>query len=137
MESRLIGDIEDLIIMDSALSYDGTHSGSTTMTLSGGTNWTYDEDLTLTASVASTFVAGDVGNEIHLTGTDGTLIRCEITAYTSDTVVTVRAHKTVPAGMRSVAITSWGKAVDEFSGLEHLDHIGKSNQRFGLTHNAF
>ena len=31
MQSRLISDIEDLILVDSALSYDGTHAGSTTM----------------------------------------------------------------------------------------------------------
>lgn len=120
MESRILTDIEDMILMDSALSYDGTHTGSTTMTLSGGSTWAYDETLTLTAS-SSFFVAGDVGNEIHLTGSDGSLIRFEIKGYTSGTVVTGKPHKTVPAAMRAVAITSWGKAVDEFSGLDHLE----------------
>ncbi|MCK5617511.1 hypothetical protein KAR91_87415 [Candidatus Pacearchaeota archaeon] len=120
MESRLIGDIEDLILMDSALSYDGTHTGSTTMTLSGGTNWTYDETLTLTAS-AGFFVSGDIGNQIHLTGSDGTIIRFTIEAYSSTTVVTGKPHKTVPSAMQAVAITSWGKAVDSFSGLDHLE----------------
>lgn len=118
--SRRIDTILDAIFMDSSLSFDGRHTGSTTMTLSGGTNWTYDESLTLTAS-AGFFVAGDVGNEIHLTGADGTILRCRIMAYTSNTVVTVQSHKTVPASMRAAAITTWGKAVDELTGLSHLE----------------
>jgi hypothetical protein len=120
MQSRLISDIKDAIFMDSALTYDGTHTGSTTMTLSGGTTWAYTETLTLTAS-ASEFVAGDVGKQIHLTGSDGTIIRCDIVAYTSNTVVSVKPHKTVPVGMRSVAISSWGTAVKTLSGLDHLE----------------
>jgi hypothetical protein len=120
MATRQIDDIVDSIFMDSALSYDGRNTDSTTMTLSGGTDWDYQEDLTLTAS-ASFFVVGDVGNAIHLTGSDGTLIRATITEYTSVTVVTVRANKTVPAAMRSVAITDWAKAVDQLAGLDHLE----------------
>lgn len=120
MNSRLVVDIKDAIFMDSALSYDGRHTGSTTMTLSGGTDWTYTETLTLTASTG-TFVAGDVGNAIQLTGSDGTLIRFTIDAFSSTTVVTGRAHKTVPVAMRSVAITTWAKAIDELTGLWHLE----------------
>jgi len=120
MNTRKISDIEDLIIMDCALSYDGTNTGSITMTLSGGTGWTYDETLTLTASSAF-FSAGDVGNEIHITGADGTIIRASITAYTSDTVVSVKPNKTVPEDMRDTAFTTWGKAVDTISGLGHLE----------------
>lgn len=115
--------IEDSIFMDSTLSYDGTNAGSTTMTLSGGTNWTYDETLTLTAS-ASYFDSGDVGNEIHLTGSDGSLIRFSIDAYSSATVVTGKPNKTVPSSLQATATSTWGKAVDELGGLWHLE--GKS-----------
>lgn len=117
---RRVDLIEDYIGMDSALSYDGTNSGSTTMTLSGS-GWTYTDTLTLTASAAS-FTASDVGNEIHLFGES--TIRAEIVAYTSTTVVSVKPNKTVPVSMRAAAITDWGKAVDELSGLWHLE--GKS-----------
>jgi len=120
MNTRQINDIEDSIFMDSALSYDGEHLGSTTMTLSGGSTWAYDEDLTLTASAAF-FASTDVGNAIFFTGSDGTLIRCTIKAFTSTTVVTVNPHETVPATMQAVAITAWSKAVDEVSGLWHLE----------------
>jgi len=120
--TRNITEIVDAKFLDSYLSYDGRHTGSTTMTLSGGTNWTFDETLTLTAS-ASTFTstAFDVGNAVHLTGSDGTIIRCTITGYTSGTVVSVTPHKTVPASMRSTAISTWSYAVDEVSGLWHLE----------------
>lgn len=120
MNTRKINNIVDLILVDSALSYDGRNTGATTMTLSGGTDWTYEETLTLTSSV-SFFVVGDVGNEIHLTGADGTIIRASITAYTSGTVVSVKPNKTVPESMRDEAITDWGKAVDTLSGLDHLE----------------
>lgn len=122
MASRTIDEdaVEDLIFMDCELAYDGWHTGSTTMTLSGGTNWTYTETLTLTAS-ASTFASTDVGNEIHLEGTDGTLIRFTIVEYTSATVVTGHPHMTVPSAMRSVAIATWADAVDEVTGMWHLE----------------
>lgn len=120
LNTRKVADIKDSIFMDSSLSYDGRHTGSTTMTLSGGTNWTASETLTLTAS-ASTFASTDVGNQIHLTGSDGTLIRFSINAYTNATVVTGKAHKTVPVAMRSVAIATWAMAVDRVTGLWHLE----------------
>lgn len=111
--------IEDSVFMDSVLSFDGTNDTATTMTLSGGPPWTRGNTFTLTAS-APFFVAGDVGNAIHLWVGDDVL-RCEITAYTSTTIVTVRPHKDVPATMQGVALTTWGKAVDTFTGLDHLE----------------
>lgn len=120
MTTRVIDDIVDSVFMDSSLSYDGRNGTATTMTLSGGTTWDNGESITLTAS-ASFFTSGDVGNAIHLTGSDGTIIRFTISTYTSATVVTGLVHKLVPAGMRSVAITDWAKAVDEVSGLWHLE----------------
>ena len=121
MTTRNIDDIVDSVFVDSSLSYDGRNeTPGHTMTLSGGTTWGYEEELTLTSS-ASFFTASDVGNAIHLTGSDGTLIRCEITAYTSATEVSVRPHKTVPAAMQSVTITDWARAVDQVSGLWHLE----------------
>lgn len=118
--TRQITNIKDAVFMDSAVSYDGRHLGSITMTLSGGTAWLYTETLTLTSSSVQ-FAASDVGNAIHLTGSDGTEIRFTITGFTSSTVVTGQAHKTVPVVMRSVAITTWADAVDRVSGLWHLE----------------
>lgn len=120
--------VEDIRFMDSNLTYNGRNTTATTMTLSGGTNWTYDEDLTLTASAAFFDVATDVGNEIHLEVGDE-VIRCEIKSVGSTTVATVRANRTVPVAFRNVALTSWSKAVDEIYGLWHLE--GKDVSIFG------
>lgn len=121
MYQRRFDDIKDAVFMDSALTYDGRNTdASHLMTLSGGTNWTYDETLTLTSS-ASYFTAAEVGNQIHITDADGELVRFTIEAYTSATVVTGKAHRTVPAAMRSVAISDWGRAVDTITGLWHLE----------------
>lgn len=126
LNTRQITDIEDAIFMDSALTYDGRNTGSTTMTLSGGTNWTRFETLTLTAS-ASFFVSGDVGNQIFLYDDDpesasyGDVIRFTIDSFSSGFVVAGRAHKTVPVGMRSTSTLEWSKAVDQVSGLDHLE----------------
>jgi hypothetical protein len=54
----------DARFMDSHLTYDGRMSGDE-MTLSGGVDWLYDEDFTLTCA-GNYFVAGDVGNAIRL-----------------------------------------------------------------------
>lgn len=120
MASRRVSDIRDAVFVDSALSYDGRNTGTTTMTLSGGTDWDYEETLTLTAS-ASLFVAGDVGNEIHLESSAGDKVRFVIDAYSSGTVVTGHAVKDVPTSLRATATTTWARAVDTFSGLSHLE----------------
>lgn len=120
MTERNVIDVRDYCMLDCALTYDGRNGSATNMTLSGGTTWDSDETLTLTAS-AGFFVGGDVGNEIQITGPTGEIIRFTITAYTSATVVSGKPHATVPVNMRGVAINSWVKAVDQISGLSHLE----------------
>jgi len=121
MTQRRVDNIVDFIGMDSALSYDGRNTNTShTMTLSGGTDWDQDEELTITSS-SSYFSSSDVGNAIHLTGSDGTIIRLTLTSYTSGTVMGGKPHKTVPVAMRSTAISSWSRAVDQLSGLWHLE----------------
>lgn len=142
--ARQINDMAvDAIFMDSALTYNGWNTTATTMTLSGGTAWTFDETLTLTAS-AGFFVSGDEGNSIVLrivtevydaeegwTETTETLTLTIIT-YNSVTGVDVNAEKTVPAAFRNVAFTDWGKGVDQVSGLDHLE--GKTVSIMGDGH---
>ena len=119
--TRRIVDIDDLKMMDSHLSYDGRNTNTShTMTLSGGTDWVYTEDLTLTSS-ASYFASTDVGNAIHILDSSGDEIRCTIKSYTSPTVVTVNSNRTVPVAFRSVALSTWEKAVDQVTGLWHLE----------------
>lgn len=120
LSTRKIDDVIDCTFLDSFKSYDGRNTNlSHTMTLSGGSTWAYDETITLTSST-SFFKSSDVGNQIHFTLGDE-VMRFTIEGYTSATVVTGRPHKTVHASMRSVALTTWTRAVDEIVGLWHLE----------------
>jgi hypothetical protein len=128
LHTRVVEDVAaDAFFVDSGLSFDGTNAGATTLTLSGGTTWSSDEDLLLTAS-ASQFIAGDVGNEYRLTQGDLTL-RLRVTVYTDPTHVTVRATRSVAVDadgddysvFRTGARTTWARAVDAVSGLDHLE----------------
>jgi hypothetical protein len=120
LATRQFSTIEDAIFMDAALTYDGRNTTSTTMTLSGGSTWAYDESLTLTAS-ASFFLSTDVGNSIFLTGSDGSICRFTITSYTSATVVHGKPNKDVPSTLRTHATATWSRAVDQLAGLDHLE----------------
>lgn len=131
LNTRAFEDIEDAVFMDSALTYDGRHTGSTTMSLSGGSTWAHTETLTLTAS-AATFELADIGKEFHLTGSNGTKVKFRVVGFTSSLIVTGRANKQVPAGMRSTAISTWARAVSSVSGLSHLE--GKSVSIIGDGH---
>jgi len=119
-ETREITDIEDCFFVDSGLSYDGTNTTATTVTVTGGTTWGSADALTIAAS-ASTFIAGDVGDVIVLTDANGNKYRLTITAYTSGTVVSARTDITLPVALRGVATTVWSWARDTVSGLSHIE----------------
>jgi hypothetical protein len=125
--SRRVDDMIDYIGMDSALTYDGRNASSAatknmTMTLSGGTSWAYDETITLTSSGAF-FQNADIGNQIWLYDPSdvNTVIRFTITQFTSGTVVKGKPHKTVPTTLRNEVVKNWTRAVDQLSGMEHLE----------------
>jgi hypothetical protein len=124
MQTRLIGDQEDMIFMDSAYTYDGRNTDTTlTATVTGGTDWDEDESLTLTFS--SAVHGGGVGSdEIHLFDTDGSIVRFTVEAApgesTTGTVFTVRPDRTMPVGLRGVATSSWTRAKKVIYGLHHL-----------------
>lgn len=118
---RFFEDVQDCAFMDASLSYDGRNANaSLALTLTGGTNWTYDEPLTLNASGA-VFSAGDVGNVYALTGSDGTVIRLTVQTFSSSIVVTGIPQQTVPVSMRGIPTTTWSRAVDQVGGLDHLE----------------
>lgn len=121
MKQRRVDDIRTAVFADCALTYDGRNTSSgNSVTITGGSSWTYTEQLTLT-TLASTFTSGDVGNAIHATGSDGTLIRFTITGYTNASQVTVQPHKTVPVAMRGVQTYNFTKAIKTVTGLSHLE----------------
>lgn len=130
LAARTFTDIAvDAFFVDAGLTYDGRNTGATTMTLTGGTAWNETEELTCTASVAS-FVSTNVGDQVVFyvteidpdTGLSETArYACTITSYTSTTVVKMRPDRTLPASIQAIATTSWALAVDEVSGLGHLE----------------
>lgn len=123
MASRNFTDVVDAIFMDSTLSYDGRNTTTETMTLSGGSTWDYDALLTITRS-AGGFALLEEGNEIHFTAADGQALRVRLANYVSPTEMTGYPNRVVPTDLRNVATATWSRAVDTFSGLNHLE--GKS-----------
>lgn len=122
--SRRIEDYRlDGIFLDSALTYNGINSGATTVTLTTAAGWTTADEITVTASVAGTFTAADVGNGITVweNTVAGSVVRITITTFTSGTVVKGTPNATVPTAVRNVAKTTWSRAVDEVTGLAHLE----------------
>lgn len=123
LNTRKVSDVIDSKFMDSNLSYDGRNTNTShTMQLDAASagEWTYEDDLTITSST-SYFTAASVGNAIHFTDEDGQELRVVITEYTSGTVVTGRANRTVPEELQSEATSTWSYAVDELKGLFHLE----------------
>ncbi len=115
--------IKDCFFVDSGLTYDGTNTTATTVTVTGGTTWGPADVLTVTASAAifQYPATTDVGDCIVLTGSDGTLYRLTILSTTSTTVATARVDKVIPVALRSTATAVWAWARDSVSGLSHLE----------------
>lgn len=144
MGDRFFSDQRDYFFVDSGLSYDGrnaTTSPTSTMMITGGTTWVETENLTLTCTGYAPFSSGSVGNWVKLyistpqLDGDGnamtdeygaplmtvTLLVCQINAYNSSSVVTVRSIGDVPEAFRGVAVSSWDYCPKTFSGLDHLE----------------
>ncbi len=90
--------------------YRKANTATTTMTLSTGAGWTIADTITVTASAAF-FIATEEGNIIELTSGSST-VQITITGYTSSTVVTGTPDITVPAGLRSTALTTWSRVFE-------------------------
>lgn len=123
LNSRFFDDNKEFIFMDSTLSYDGRNTDtSITMSISGGTNWTYDEQITLTCST-NYFTSSSVGKSIHAI-INSNVYRLKIIEYTNGTTVKVRPHKTIASADRNQTTNNWSLAIKTISGLWHLE--GKS-----------
>lgn len=110
--------------VDSGLTYDGTNTSVTTMTMTGGTDWVKDEDITCTASTAEFAYPAttDVGDAIILYDSAGDPYEFEIISTSSTTVATVRIkNASVPVALQATATTDWGFARDTITGLDHLE----------------
>lgn len=107
--------------VDCGLTYNGTNTAATTLTITGGTAWQSPETLTVNAS-AAIFAAGDVGDMLQYVPTPiADPFRFKILAYVSPTSVQVLPLGVVPDAIRGVAFTLWAFARDTFTGLSHLE----------------
>lgn len=112
---------EDYFFVDCGLTYDGRLVGAgKAFTLSGGTEWTYQETLTFTTAVDFFTGVSDIGDAIGLIDSTGELLRLTITGYTSAKIVTVMANRTVPVEFRGAGV-GFQMARNTFAGLDHLE----------------
>ncbi|MDD3884559.1 MAG: hypothetical protein PHW66_06440 [Gallionella sp.] len=134
--SRRFAAAEDAFFVDSGLTYDGTNTAATTVTLSGGVTWAAGEPLTLTASaVLFAFPATtDIGDAIRITDVNSVIYTCTITACASTTGVTVECDKDIPAALQGVATVAWSFARNVISGLGHLEGKTVSILADGAVH---
>jgi len=125
LSPRDFTDIRDAIFLDCSLTYDGRNTDeASTMELDEGDTWEAEERLTLISN-AGVFDVDDVGNVIQLTGEDDDgeeiTLNLEILEFTDAEHVVVRTDKDVPEEMQNVALSTWARAVDEVTGLDHLE----------------
>lgn len=118
LHTRQIATLEEGFFVDCGLTYDGLNLTATTLTLTGF-GWIPTSQLTLTASAAQ-FVAGDVGNA-YVLHVGAVSVVCTVYQYVSATVVYINPDIDVPVAFQAVAIADWSRAVDELSGLGHLE----------------
>ena len=124
MGTRLFATQRDNFFVDCGATYNGTNTNTgQNVTISGGTNYTKGETVTVTTNYnlfnAPPSVA-DVDDAIVLV--DGTnLYRLTILGTSSQTVATAKLDKDLPASLRNTALTSYEVARDTISGLSWLE----------------
>jgi hypothetical protein len=121
--SRQVNDLEDCFFVDSGLTYDGTNTTATTVTVTGGTTWGPADVLTITASsgIFQFPATTDVGDVIVLTDANGNKYRLTILSTTSTTVATARTDLVLPDDLKNLAKSNWAFARDTVAGLTHLE----------------
>ena len=137
MGTRLYATQRDSFFVDAGATYNGinTNTGQN-VTISGGTNYTRGESVTITANY-NLFNAppstNDIGDAIVLV--DGTnYYRCNITSTTSQTVATVKLDKDLPANLRNTGITTYEVARNVISGITWLEGKTVSILADGAVH---
>ena len=124
MGTRLFATQRDNFFVDCGATYNGTNTDTNrTVTVSGGTNYTKGETVTVTVNYnlfnAPPSVADKNDAIVIVDGT--TLYRLTILGTSSQTVATAKLDKDLPASLRNTAITTYEVARDKISGLSFLE----------------
>ena len=122
--TRLFNQARDCFFVDCGSTYNGTNTNTNqTVTISGGTNYTRGESVTITANY-NLFDAppsvDDVGDAIVLVS-GSNYYRCNILATASQTQATVKLDVDLPASLRNTGITTYEVARNVISNLDHLE----------------
>jgi len=121
LDTRIFPRQKDAFFVDSGLTYDGTNTTGTTITITGGISWANPETLTLTASGLLFRGDADIGDAIVMTDGDGTSYRLIIEEVLSSTAAVASPDRTLPEALRDVPVLAWSFARDAISGLHHLE----------------
>lgn len=137
MQSRLVTDVRTCCFLDSALTFDGRNTFSTTMTVTGA-SFNAGDIVSMVASSAA-FAAGagpDVGDRVVMNpdgipavfDDNGKLITPAIpptaitlTAVADNRHATGRLETPLDATFQAVATLKWGSAFTRISGFDHLN----------------
>ncbi len=124
MGTRLFATQRDNFFVDSGATYDGTNTNTNqTVTVSGGTNYTKGETVTVTTNYnlfnAPPSVADKDDAIVLVDGTD--LYRLTILATSSQTVATAKLDKDLPGSLRNTGITTYEVARNVISGISWLE----------------
>ena len=124
MGTRLFATQRDNFFVDSGGTYNGTNTNnSRTVTISGGTNYTKGESVTVTTNYnlfnAPPSVADKDDAIVLVDGT--TLYRLTIQSTSSQTVATAKLDKDLPASLRNTGINTYEVARNVISGISWLE----------------
>ena len=124
MGTRLFATQRDSFFVDAGSTYNGTNTDTNrTVTISGGTNFTKGETVTVTVNYnlfnAPPSVADKNDAIVIVDGT--TLYSLTILGTSSQTVATAKLDKDLPVSLRNTGITSYEVARDKISGLDYLE----------------
>ena len=124
MGTRIYATQRDSFFVDCGATYDGTNTDTNqTVTISGGTNYTRGETVTVTTNYnlfqAPPSVADKDDAIVIVDGTN--LYRLTILTTSSQTVATAKLDKDLPASLRNTGLTNYEVARNSISGLNHIE----------------
>lgn len=124
-EVRYYNNVDQKVFCDSALTYDGINTDLANLigiTTTGGTGGYTADDIVRVVATNPTFVASDVGNQVHIRTNSDTVCRLELLTYIDSTNFLARPTATVTTDIRAGNKTSdWSLAVNRVEGLWHLE----------------
>lgn len=121
MASRRVENAEDAYFVDAGLSYDGRNTDPAhQLSLTGGTDWKYPDEVTLNAIGHSSLNGGLVGRTLRLRLENET-VRVQVVAVASGTQATVKLLEVCPEPLRGAATDNWALMATTLSGLDHLE----------------